>query len=453
MRWPWGSKEERAPVSAAVAPLAVQNPEYMAQKSFSFLRASSGYAGGRGLVYGNATSTDRQNNSIVMACALWAGRNIQQAPVATYQETGEGWEIVPGHPAAMVIRKPQGMISPDERTKFNGRQLLSSILMSAMLTGDAYVFKVRGSRGQVIGLDYFPAHTVNIVTRPNDSRMVERYEVNQTNGVLRVDPRDMVTFPLFGLDEDFPYKGRDPLRATARQIITDNKIGQYSESIMDSPNPRLALSPRTEESELSQEEATEIQKITSESLGGKNAGRTMVPTFAAEITPFGFSPDQMAISVINQLPETRICAIYGIPPTAIQLQAGLEHSTYSNMKEAREAATEEFLVPMWTAMAEIWTEQVLPEIDPNKNLEIRYNLSEVRPLQEDKDALHKRTRDDFTANLIDRKTARIETGREASPGDENVYAYMLKPVMSPLGLPGGPEDAEKARQAAENGGK
>ena len=46
IRWPWVQRK-RAPVSAAVAPLAVQNPVHGAKILFFGLRASSGYAGGR----------------------------------------------------------------------------------------------------------------------------------------------------------------------------------------------------------------------------------------------------------------------------------------------------------------------------------------------------------------------------------------------------------------------
>ena len=204
---------------------------------------------------------------------------------------------------------------------------------------------------------------------------------------------------------------------------------------MDSPNLRLALS-QNRGIGIEPGRGNRDSKITSESLGGKNAGRTMVPTFAAEITPFGFSPPNGYIGHQSTTRNQDLRHLrYPRPPFSFRQVWSIRRTP--NMKEAGKRRPRS----SWCLCGlqwQIWTEQVLPEIDPNKNLEIRYNLSEVRPFaREDKDALHKRTRDDFTANLIDRKTARIETGREASPGDENVYAYMLKPVMSRLVSPAG----------------
>lgn len=442
MRMPWTQKEDRAEISAVAAPL-------MAQKGVSFLSGGESYSGARGIIYGRASSTDRQNNSIVMACCLWAGRNIQQAPVSTYQEVSDGaWEIIPGHPASELIRRPQKQLPPGERTKFNGRQLLSSILISAMLTGDAYVMKIRNSRGQIIGFDYIPSHAVSIKTRANDSRLVEYYEVNQSVGMLRVDPSDMITFPLFGLDDDYPYKGRDVLKAAAAQIVTDNKVSQYSGAIMDSPNPRMMLAAKGAR-QPNKDDADRLQKEMSESLGGRKAGGVLVATFEADVTPFGFSPDQMAVTTISEASEARVCAIYGIPPTVLQLGAGMKSSTYNNVKETREAATEEFLVPMWDAIAEIWTDSVLAEVDPKLGLEIRYNKTEVRALQEDKDAAHKRARENFMANLTNRAEARVDIGKDPTKGDENVWAYTLKPTMTP-DMPQGPKAAREAREAAEN---
>lgn len=444
MRMPWTQKEDRAEISAVAAPL-------MAQKGVSFITAGSeSYSGARGIIYGRATSTDRQNNSIVMACCLWAGRNIQQAPVSTYQEVSGGtWEIIPGHAASELIRRPQKNFVPGERTKFTGRQLLSSILISAMLTGDAYVMKIRNNRGQIIGFDYIPAHAITIRTRANDSRMVEYYEVNQAMGTVKVMPEDMITFPLFGLDDDRPYKGRDVLKAAAAQIVTDNKVSQYSGAIMDKPTPSMMVAAKGAR-QPQQQDADRLQKEMSESLGGRNAGRVLVTTFEADVTPFGFSPDQMAVTTISEASEARVCAIYGIPPTVLQLGAGMKSSTYNNVKETREAATEEFLVPMWDAIAEIWTDNVLSEVDPKPGLEIRYNKTEVRALQEDRTEVHDRSRADFQANGINRAEYRQAIGKEPQPGDDKVYAHMLKPTMTP-DMPQGPKAAREARQAAENG--
>lgn len=415
------------------------------QKSFSFIRADDLPSSVGGLVYGRANSKDIDNNSIVMACCMWAGRNIQQAPIATYDALGE---IMPDDPASYLVRTPQKRIQKEYRTKYTGRQLISSILISAMLHGDAYVHIDRNGSGLPIALDYLPFGTVSPVTMPGDSRRVAYYQV----GNQRIPVTDMVTFPLFGLDDNRPYMGRDPLKSAAQQILTDNRIAQYSKGVAESPNPRMAVNPTDPNMPITQEQADYLQKQLSESLSGRNAGRAIVTSFPASITPFSFSPDQMAIDVLNKLPETRIPAVFGIPPIVLHLLAGLERSTFSNMSEAREAATEEFLVPMWTQIAECFGDALGDDFDfERKRLEMRFNLTDVRALNEDVNELHKRVRDDFGSNLISRATALQKIGEEPQAGDENVYAWQLKMSPAVPDVPQGPKDAKNARDAAENG--
>lgn len=427
---------------ASLVVMAFRFPWVKEKKSFSFIKANDLPSSVGGLVYGRANSKDIDNNSIVMACCMWAGRNIQQAPITTYDAANE---ILPDEPASWLVRYPQRRV--ENRTKYTGRQLISSVLISAMLQGDAYVQILRNGGGVPIGLDYLPFATVTPVTMAGDNRIVAYYQV----GSQRVKPEDMITFPLFGLDDDRPFAGRDPLRSAAQQILTDNRIAQYSKGVTESPNPRMAFVPKDSTIPITQEDADILQKKISDSLGGRNAGRAIVSNFPADITPFSFSPDQMAIDVLNKLPETRIPAVFGIPPMVLHLLAGLERSTFSNMSEARESATEEFLVPMWTQIAECFGNALGDDFDfERKRLEMRFNLAGVRALNEDVNDLHKRTREDFTANLISRATALRKIGEAPQAGDENVYAWQLKVSPAVPDLPQGPDKAKQARDAAEN---
>lgn len=432
MRWPFQKKQ---------VPLE--------QKSFSFLTSEDSGSVSRGLVYTLALPNDRENSSAVMACVGWARRNIGQASVKVFRDGEDGPEPVENHPLTELLGNPQGRMPENIRTLVTGSNLWAETVASTMLTGEAYWHKLRGDRGEVIGIDLLHPSTVRPVTAFGDTRIIQYYEVTSGATSKRVERSDIVFFAPFGLDPTKPTRGRDPLKSASRQIVTDNKIGQYSESVMGAPSPRLAVSPK-DNITVTQADADRIQEALSKSMGGGNAGRAFVPTFAADVTPFSFSPDQMAVDTLRLLPEERITAVFGIPAIVVGLGAGLDRATYSNMKEAREAATEEFLVPIWTALAETVNDQLLPDFATGEKVRAAFDTSDVRSLQEDVDMTHKRIRDDFTANLISRAQALQEIGFEPASGDDQVYAWMLKPSPAPpADLPQGQAEAGKRRAASE----
>jgi hypothetical protein len=48
------------------------------------------------------------------------------------------------------------------------------------------------------------------------------------------------------------------------------------------------------------------------------------------------------------------------------------------MKEAREAAREEFLIPLWQDLAQTFTDQLLPEFSQDQNLVVEFQLAEEK---------------------------------------------------------------------------
>jgi HK97 family phage portal protein len=449
MRMPW-SKQTESLGELRFAPLTPTNP-LPEQKSFTIARDgdSVGFKQTR-LLYQTPNYRDPAHNSIVMACVLWGGRNIQQAPPRIYIETSTGFEKKLGHPVQQLLENPQGNLRPEERSGMTGRMLLSAVLSSSMYTGQSFCLKVRNGSGQVVALDWLPWHIVRIVKNSKNNLKVDYYEVMMANGQpIRYAREDIWHAKPFGVDPENPIEGLNPLRSVMRQVLTDNQIAQYSEAIMKSPTPSFAVTPTSFEMSPSIEEATEFQRQMIESMSGEKAGRPFVPNFPADVKVIGFSPDKMAIDIIQKLPEQRVCAVFGIPAIVVGMGAGLDRSTFANMKEARESATEEFLVPMWDAIADSLNESLRSEMLADGEI-VKFDTSSVRALQEDKDALHKRSREDFGANGINRAEYRQAIGLEPMPGDEQTWSYQLRPVMSPA-VPQGASDAQKARLAAENG--
>lgn len=387
----------------------------------SFLWLESGAVSG----VGNGSARDLAANSIVMACIHWAMRNAVQADAAVVDdpngsEPGYGQPL--NHPLARLLAAPQGQLPPDQRTALNGARLIQSIVWSLLLDGNAYVQKLRDDRGRVVGLEWLPPLSVDPMPAAHHAGVVALYRVETPRGPVEMDPADLVHFR-DGIDATRLTQGQSRVRAALRHVMTDNHIAVFTRALLQNPVPALMVTPKGEDAaRLTAEDAREIARQLTERHRGERAGGVLVPNFPADVTPLGYSPDQMAISRLNRLPEERITAVIGLPAVVVGMGAGLDRATYANFKEARRVAFEEFLVPLWQDLADAWTEQLLPEFDQTLGRRVVYDTRSVMALRDDTDAQWRRAREAFAAGLIDRATARRMMGLAVDPRDDGAFA-------------------------------
>jgi phage portal protein BeeE len=152
----------------------------------------------------------------------------------------------------------------------------------------------------------------------------------------------------------------------------------------------------------------------------------LVLTFPAKIENPGFSPGDLAIDKLRDLPEERIAAALGIPAMVIGLGAGLERATYSNYQEAREAAYESFIIPTQRLLAAEIDNQILPEFGSTNRLRCSFDLSDVRVLQADQDKLWARVSGAYRSGVIKRKEAKALINQEFDETLDDVYFTDLR---------------------------
>jgi hypothetical protein len=116
--------------------------------------------------------------------------------------------------------------------------------------------------------------------------------------------------------------------------------------------------------------------------------------------------------------------VLGIPPVVVGVMAGLEHSTYSNMAEAREAAYEGFILPHQRRFAADIKSQLLSDFGDTKGVAVQFDTSGVRVLQEDQNSLAARMGKMVTDGIAMVSEARNATGLPTGPEHE----YFLRPA-------------------------
>jgi HK97 family phage portal protein len=203
-----------------------------------------------------------------------------------------------------------------------------------------------------------------------------------------IPPTNMLHFR-YGLDDRDHRRGLAPLRRLLRAITTDERAQAWTDSLLANyAIPGLLV---TTKARLTQPEADALKAKVSATYGGDRRGQVGVLDSEADMKQFGFSPEQMELGELHDIPETRIAAVLRVPPIVAGLRAGLQRATYANFREAREAFTESTLMPLWAMDAAKVQASLVPDFAASdRRLVVAHDLTDVRALQEDEDAKYSR---------------------------------------------------------------
>lgn len=364
------------------------------------------------LVYKDASAVPIHQNSVVMSSIKFATRAFPEAPLVVERLNGDVWEMQRKHRLAELLAKPNPY--------YGGSLLLNGVLASLMVDGNAYILKLRSASRRVQELWYAPHYAVKPICNYGDS-FVSHYEYT-ANGKTEPYAIDDVIHIRDGIDFDQPMLGLSALKSVAREVLTDNEIAVYSHSILKNMGVvGVIISPKNETNVIQEDEAKLIKEKYTALTTGNNRGEPLVLDAPLDVQSPGYSPKDLAIDILRHIPESRICAVLGIHPTVLGLAVGLEHSTFSNMKEAREMAYESFIIPMQTLVADAINSQLLPDLGQEDVERVRFDLSQVRVLQEDENSKAERLGKSFQYGGIKRSEYRSALGYDYAPEDEVYY--------------------------------
>lgn len=363
-------------------------------------------------------------NSIVGSCLSSAIDAVTEPPLCVYrlEDDGETWTIVPGHPAAEIVNKPNPY--------YDGDNLLQAGILSLMCDGNDYVLKVRNGFGTVRELWYEPHFCITPWWDTQKSTFIDYYERAVRSGIEKWAPRDVIHLR-WGIDPLNTRRGLAPLKAALRRLNADNQIDQYTHSMIANLGMvGLFVSP-SGDGEIGDEEASALESALDRKFRGEGRGKTFVSSGAIDVTVPGHSPRDMAIDDMGRVGEERVSGILNTPAIIAGLGAGLARSTFANMEEAQKYYSYRFLVPRWKKKARVLTDQLLHveigqffggDLKEAKRHRYGFDLRNVKALQEDADALHARAREDFAKGLISRAAGKRMIGEKFDASEEEIYA-------------------------------
>lgn len=352
----------------------------------------------------------------VAACLNYEWRNIHQMPPQVVTGEGEEQKAVPNHRLIQLFRN----FNPE----YDLSVLLHAIIGSWECDGNAYIAIERATpRGLPRELWYLPHF---MVTPRRDKRTGQRYYEYRIRGLTqRIEPEDLIHLR-HGMDPLNPLRGLAPLAALQRDGYVLQQGSTYSAKAMRNGGIVGGLvtpkEPKENSSVQYDFEPKDFMEQHKAFATGDKAGGLMAYSIPLEMQFPNATPQDMMIDKMLDRPEANVAAAIGLPPQVVGLHVGREAKTYANQKEAREIAFEEKLVPTGNLLYGQIGAHLLPQMSLNAAAErCCLDISEVRPLQPDLDALYKRAGEAWEANLIDRFDWAKMVGRKPDPADKGLF--------------------------------
>ena len=365
---------------------------------------------------------DGTGSSIVIACVNWVARTFPEAPVQVSRVARDGTrEVLRDNPMVQLLEQPNPF--------YSGALLWMATLLDWMVSGNAYWLKVRSSLGRPVQLWWVPQSLIEPRWPQDGTEFISHYEYRPDPGRApeRLEVADVVHFR-WGLDPRNPRKGLSSLGTLLREIFTDDEAANFSASLLRNLGiPGVILSPDADDVHLEKDDANTIKSEYLSKFSGDGRGQPMVLSQRLKAQMLSFNPQQMDLKTLRRLPEERVTAVLGIPAIVAGLGAGLDRSTFANFREAREAAYESNIIPSQRLFAAELRTQLLVDFGDTRTLEVGFDLSRVRVLQEDQDALAQRLERLVKAGILKRSEARSALGQPVEKGDD-VYLLPISVV-------------------------
>ena len=348
--------------------------------------------------------------SVVAAPVNWAARAFPEAPLLVMKKTDGEPEEVPGHELELLLRRPNKY--------WSGRLMWMATIAELLVRGNSYWIKLRDSQYRVVELWWVPGSLMTPKWPSDGTEFITHYEYKPDGRASKVDVDDVVHFR-YGIDPDNTRLGLSPLASVLREVFTDQEAAQFTASILKNMGiPGLIISPDGD-AVIDPEDMKAAKEELKQRYSGGRRGEPFIAGAPTKVSQFGFNPQQLDLRGLRRVSEERVSAVLGIPAIVAGLGAGLDRSTFANMKEAREMAYETTIITLQGIVGDDLANQLLDDFESSPDLfELAFDLSNVRVLQEDENAKVDRKLKELNGGAITLEEYRRETGREIKPGQD-----------------------------------
>lgn len=238
------------------------------------------------------------------ACVRINSESVSSLPMKTFNEfSGQ----------LQAADQPEWLYSP--WSNLSESEMLSQIMISLMLDGNAFAFVPRGKKGEPLGI------------LPLDPSRCALFRSNKGNVYLKVQgSKEVILAP-----EEFMHiswltlpgrlRGYAPLQAAAGSIqLAEEAQNLASSWLRNGAMPSAAV---TFEDGISEESIQSWRNMWTQMHGGSgNAGKIVALVGTTDIKPLSFSAKESQFLESRQFSIGELCRIWGVPPHAVADSSG-----------------------------------------------------------------------------------------------------------------------------------
>lgn len=376
-------------------------------ESFNFSGTNIDWVGQAGKVYDNA---------VVCHLVSWFIRSSSRcAMVAEKIDEAGNWAAYQPSESSMEGRALAAIQTPNE---FYGEQVLQAIMMAnCLISGNGYWIPMLNAVGWPVG--YYGA-PLGSVTLHSNTAFIDSYTYTSERSSVRLLPTEIMHFRYLVQKFTDTNLGISPFAGVLRDVAAENEAANYTASLMkDLGMPPLMLVPKDQEAAPPTQEQKVRLRDWWHRLTKDRRGFAPVSPYPFTVEKLGFSPNDLAMDKIRTFNASMICSALGVSPMVIGLND--PNKTYSNMREAREAAFEGTTLPLLNGWANQFTSWARARYNLPNTIRFTYSLADVRELSEDVDALWKRTVDAYARGVLTRAEAKRMLGQQFDEAADNIY--------------------------------
>ena len=339
-----------------------------------------------------------KENDLIQGALQKIINTFNEAEFKVFQEDDE----IKNHPLKLLINRPNEFQTT--------REFLTQIILSLYLGDDAYIEKVRDSRGRVTELWVLRPDYVSIET--DDKTFIKGYSYTFAGSPVLLQAEDVIHIKF--TDPTNPYYGFSPLKALAMQIDSDNEASEHTKVTLQnrgSPSGVLMM-----QEAIGSDQIERLAERWNSRFSGKDRGKTAVLPPGMSYQSIGQSMQELDFSALRNVSESRILACLGIPSQVYGGLTGQDAQTYDNFRTALKQFWTQTIIPLQTMISEALAHD--KELRGGDQFDVLFDTSEVDALQEDRAAKSNFLLPLYQSGVITKNELRTQLGFEEVDGGE-----------------------------------
>jgi HK97 family phage portal protein len=356
--------------------------------------------------------------ALAYSCMQFRATKTVEPRLWIAKETEDGDEWATTHELGDLLEQP----NPD--MEMADLLELTSLYLDG--TGACVWFKNRDNAGRVVSL--YPFSDDEFTVKATSDRLFGEFHLHASDGHKVVPASEVVYFRR--TDPRDLHSGLGPLDAALAHVnIGHNMRRAITANLKNAIRPG-AVGTTEGDASLSDVEYERLKQEVAQSYQGVvNDGKLML-TERMSIQFLEPMLKKLDLGPIQGDVEAAICQCFQVHPGLVGAKIGLENAggLSDSIAPALDLYYDIAQKPIWARMERTLTSQLLREVDPDKSVRIKFDLSSISALQDD--VLARATEAQTAGKFWTVNEARAHTGQQPlEDGDERGEQFVEQPPV------------------------